>query len=243
MSALLMTRLAAPAAAAAVLALITFNPATAARYTLAGSDGIVVCGLSLEPAQGADGDRQAPGRISADAECAEKFTSLPQMQGWTGGEDRTPLLFLGADGEPAIEFQDIGDGIRVGRFPAGGIAYLALESSQAAGAENGGTEGTGGAGIAGTWTFARAADGSSPLCTVEMSESEGRAGLPAITAREGCAENIAVLDLAGWQLGEQYLSVHDSTGRERLSFSQQDGPVWVRDPGGSRPLFLIRTGN
>ena len=238
-------------AAFAALALgLTANMAAAERFTLAGADGIVVCGLSLEPpAAGAQpltapdgGSLPPPGSVVADAECAPKFTTLPQMTQWIGGNDGTPLQFLGNEGQLMIEFQDIGDGIRVGRFPAGGIAYLAVDAAAAGDAAAAQSEGTGGAGIAGTWTFARGADGSSPLCSVAMSDEDGSAGLPALTPQDGCSDAITVLDLAGWKLEGGSLSVLDSTGKERLSFSQQDGPVWIRDPGGSRPLFLIRTG-
>lgn len=246
-----MFRSVAAAAFALAAAGLCASDALAARFTLAGADGIVACGLSLEPpAPGtqpktdADGNPlPVPGSVVADAACSEKFTTLPQMPQWTGGEDGEPLRFLDADGQPVVEFQDIGDGIRVGRFPAGGIAYLAVDAAAAGEEAAAAPADTGGSGISGTWTFARGADGSSPLCAVALSDEDGSAGLPLLTPQEGCSEAITVLDLAGWKLEDGLLSVHDSTGKLRLSFSQQDGAVWIRDPGGSRPLFLIRTGN
>ncbi|MFN0263081.1 AprI/Inh family metalloprotease inhibitor [Tepidamorphus sp. 3E244] len=246
-------------AAATTLTFAGPSRADAARYTLAGADGVVVCALTLEPpaagAQpGTDADGNpvpAPGTINAEADCQSRYTSLAELTGWVGGVDRAPLLFLNGAGEQVVEFQEIGDGIRVGRFPQGGIAYLALDpdsedisatAPSTAPAEVVAT-GTGGLGIAGTWVFARDADGSDQLCTVRMSDDTGDADLPALEMQDGCMDNITVLDLAGWQIGERYLSVHDSAGQQRLTFSQREGPVWIRDPGGSRPLFLIRTGN
>ncbi|MCB1479794.1 MAG: AprI/Inh family metalloprotease inhibitor [Rhodobiaceae bacterium] len=241
----------AAATALAFLALVLMaSGASAQRFTLAGADGIVVCGLALEPpapgAQpltGADGNPLPPaGKVTPDAECAAKFTTLPQMTQWVGGEDGVPLQFLGSEGQLMIEFQDIGDGIRVGRFPAGGIAYLAVDAAAAGSADSAQAEDAGGSGIAGSWAFARGADGSDQLCEVNMSDETGSSGLPALAPQAGCSDAITVLDLAGWKLDGGRLSVHDSSGKERLSFSQQDGPVWIRDPAGSRPLFLIRTG-
>ena len=129
-----------------------------------------------------------------------------------------------------------------GRFPAGGIAYLAVDAAAAGSADSAQAEDAGGSGIAGSWAFARGADGSDQLCEVNMSDETGSSGLPALAPQAGCSDAITVLDLAGWKLDGGRLSVHDSSGKERLSFSQKDGPVWIRDPAGSRPLFLIRTG-
>ena len=211
-------------------------------YTLAAADGQVICRLSLdtEPmtAAGQDGAAPTPGKVTVDPGCAATFADLGSVTGWLH-EGGAQITLVNASGEPVVIFQDIGGGIRVGRFDAGGIAYLANDR-EAVAAGDAPSGGAGGPGITGDWTVARGSDGGTPLCTVTLSDAPAGDGLAMLTPNEGCGEAIRVLDLAGWKLAGGTLSVHDATGRMRLSFTQQDGPVWIRDPGGSRPLFLIR---
>ncbi|MCB1471356.1 MAG: AprI/Inh family metalloprotease inhibitor [Rhodobiaceae bacterium] len=237
----------------AAIAFLATEPARAAQFSLAGADGAPVCGLTLEP-PAADAQPRTdasgnplptPGSVTVEDACIARFATLKDISGWLGGEG-SPLVFVNAEGDEVVVFQDIGDGIRVGRFPAGGIAYLSGDAPAADGnADAGGGDGNAADGneLAGTWVFARGADGNTPLCTVAMSGEPANGDLSGLKPQAGCGEAIAVLDLAGWKLAGDTLSVHDSGGKERLTFSRQEGAVWIRDPAGTRPLFLIRTGD
>ena len=86
----------------------------------------------------------------------------------------------------------------------------------------------------------RGPDGATPLCRVTLAQAAAGEGLAVLAPDDDCGEAIRVLELAGWKLDGEVLSVHDASGRLRLSFTQQDGPVWIRNPEGSRPLFFIR---
>ncbi len=214
-------------------------------YTIAAADGQLICKVSLDTppeeakADAGDTATPVPGKLTVEADCAATFAEFGSVAGWVR-EGGAQITLVNEAGEPVVLFQDIGGGVRVGRFETGGIAYLASDREEVAASENETAGGTGGPGIAGAWTFTRGPDGTTPVCRVTLAQAAAGEGLAALTPDDDCGEAIRVLELAGWKLDGEVLSVHDASGRLQLSFTQQDGPVWIRNPEGSRPLFFIR---
>ena len=88
------------------------------------------------------------------------------------------------------------------------------------------------------WSFSRSEDGE-PICAADFLLDEVADGRMRLNLLERCDSAIVQTGIASWNLENGLLALYDGSGKKVLTFSDDGGGAWKRDPAGSRPLFLI----
>ncbi|MGE0847904.1 MAG: AprI/Inh family metalloprotease inhibitor [Flavobacteriaceae bacterium] len=197
----------------------------AGQWELINDDGSQSCQLELT---------QTPvdGRLAVGGakDCRSVFVEAEGIATWQSTGARS-IEFYDAGGQLVFDFTGVGEDMLAAKASAG-IAYLApagADSGAAATPED----------LAGAWAFARSEAGD-PICTADLSPTPRQDGLFSLTLMESCDDAITATGISGWNFADGRLTLAGDDGKTVLSFSETGPGIMVRDPAGSRPLFLIQ---